>query len=143
MKNILALYILTLVIYACNNKTQKATSDIHSNSGNPQQTSDYSALKSTLRPKETLELGKIYTDTIGFVGFNDNGDYPLLLVSNDNDTASFVYDWTMEYDFVKGDELQIQWKIDSIRYAGDEEYLDYKEFLVSAKKLKPLKLTDK
>src|SRR5690606_19473377 len=81
--------------------------------------------------------------TIEFIEFDDNGDYPLMFVSNGKDTASLVYDWTVEYDFVKGEKIEIQWKIDSIHYAGDQEYLDYKEFLVSAKKLKPLKLTDK
>lgn len=33
--------------------------------------------------------------------------------------------------------------MDSIRYAGDTEILDYREQLISAKKLKPLKLTNK
>lgn len=144
MKNILILCILTFAIYSCNNKTQKATNDIHSNSGDPQQTStDFSEFKSPLRPKDKLQLGKLYTDTIEFVEFDDNGDYPLMFVSNGNDTASLVYDWTREYSFVKGDKLEIQWKTDSIRYAGDQEYLDYKEFLVSAKRLASLKLTDK
>jgi hypothetical protein len=144
MKNIFALLILTFAIYACNNNTQKETSDIHSNSEYPHQTSAvFSEFQNLLRPNEKLGLGKIYTDTIEFIEFDDNGDYPLMFVSNGKDTASLVYDWTVEYDFVKGEKIEIQWKIDSIHYAGDQEYLDYKEFLVSAKKLKPLKLTDK
>lgn len=142
MKILLPLFILVIILQSCGNETQKAT--IASNSENPQQTSaDASELTSSLRPNERLELGKIYTDTIDFVEFNDYGDEPLIFINRNKDTTSLIYDWEIGYDFVRGDELEIQWKMDSIRYAGDSEFLEYTAFLVSAKKLNPLKLNDK
>lgn len=142
MKILLPLFILVFALQSCGNETQKATRA--SNSENPPQTSaDVSELTSRLRPNERLELRKIYTDTIDFIEFNDYGDEPLIFINKNKDTVSLIYDWALEYDFVRGDELEIQWKMDSIRYAGDSEFLDYTAFLISAKKLNPLNLTDK
>ena len=98
---------------------------------------------SLLRPNEKLELGKIYTDKVKYVNFDDNGDNWLYLVKKDKDTIALISLDIEKSEFIRGDELEIQWKMDSIRNAGDPEFLDFREFLVSAKKIKPLKLTDK
>ncbi|MCH5597472.1 hypothetical protein [Niabella ginsengisoli] len=98
-------------------------------------------LKSRLRPNEKIELGKIYTDTVNFVEFNDGGDNWLLFVEKNKDTIGLIYD--NEYHFIRGDAIAITWKKDSIRYAGDSEFLNFTEFLISAKTVKPLSLTDK
>lgn len=144
MKILMPLLILAFTLQSCGNKTQKATSDNNSNSGDPQQRgADSSEFTSPLRLNEKLELGKIYTDTIEFIELDDNGDDPLMRINKNKNPGSLIYDWTIEYDFVKGEEVEIQWKMDSIRYAGDTEFLQYKEFLVSAKRLKTLKLTNK
>lgn len=94
-------------------------------------------------PGEKIALGKVYFDTVEFVAFNDDGDNALVFIQKEGNTIGLIYDWAIEYDFIKGDEIEIQWKMDSIRYAGDPEFLNYTQFLVTAKKLKQLKLTDK
>ena len=53
-----------------------------------------------------------------------------------------IYD-KEQSDFFRGEEIEIKWKMDSIRYAGDPEFLNYTEYLISAKRIKPFKLTDK
>lgn len=98
--------------------------------------------KSPLRPGENLTLGKIYTDTIQFLGINHEADEPLFIIQKNKTTPGLI-DRKLLVDFIKGEELEIQWKIDSIRYAGDPEALNFTEFLVDAKKLKGLELTDK
>lgn len=44
---------------------------------------------------------------------------------------------------MQGDQLEIQWKLDTLRNVGDPEYLDYSEFFISSNKKKPLQLTNK
>jgi hypothetical protein len=99
--------------------------------------------KSLLRPKEKIELGKIYTDTITYLEFNDEGDERLFLVKKNKDTINLVYTLDKINQFIKGDEVAINWKMDSIRYAGDSEFLYFTEFLTSTKKIKSIQLTDK
>lgn len=144
MKILIPLLILAFTLHSCGNKTQEATNGNNPNWEEQGLTNVVpTKFESLVRPNEQLQLGKIYTDTIKFIGFDDNGDDPLMFVNKNKNTASLIYDWTVEYDFVKGEKIEIQWKMDSIRYAGDPEFLEYKEFLASAKKLESLKLTDK
>lgn len=134
MKYIIVLLLLSLL--ACNN---------HSNNDQQPATKSDSitafTVSSPLRPGEKIALNQPYTDTLEFIGFNDDGDYYLCFVKKNRDTIGLIYDGA--YNFVRGDEIAINWKMDSIRYAGDSEVLDYTEFLVSAKRIKGLTLTDK
>ncbi|WP_257668833.1 hypothetical protein [Parapedobacter tibetensis] len=99
------------------------------------------SLKSDLRPGEPLKLGKVYTDTVTFVDFNDDGDYFLFNVEKAQDTVWLIYQ--DEHNFVRGDRLAIQWEMDSMYFAGDPEELDFTERLVSASLLEPLKLENR
>ncbi|GGG65981.1 hypothetical protein GCM10007332_30770 [Epilithonimonas arachidiradicis] len=96
---------------------------------------DSTTFKSLLRLNEKLELGEIYTDTVKFVKFDDNGDDWYFVVKKNNDTVSLIYN-TDDPKIIRGAELEIQWKMDSLRPAGDPEYLDFTEYLISWKKLK-------
>lgn len=125
----------------CKNKTQHTTKTEEETTLN-NTNSVPNDLKSILRPNENLELGKIYTDQVNFVKFDDNGDEWLFIVEKNKDTISLIYN-KEHSEFFRGEELEIQWKIDSIRYAGDPEFLNFTEFLVTSKRIKPLKLTDK
>lgn len=98
-------------------------------------------LTSRFRPGESLSLDEVYTDTVQFVGVNDDGDYFLFNVRKAQDTVWLLYGGA--YDFVRGDRLAIQWKIDSIRPAGDPGFLDYTEALVSATLVEPMTLQDR
>lgn len=86
---------------------------------------------SVMRPGENLELGKTYLDTVNYVSFNDDADYWLIIAEKNKDTFSIIcHDF---YDFPPGESLIIEWKIDSFRHAGDPEFLNFNEFLVSLK----------
>lgn len=137
-KILILLILLNLTFQSCENKTQKTTKT----EKQKETISIPSKFKSPLRPNEKLELGKIYTDKVKYVKFDDNGDNWLVVVEKNNDTIGLIYDKDQS-DFFRGEELEIQWKIDSIRYAGDPEFLNYTEFLVSSKRTESLKLTDK
>lgn len=97
--------------------------------------------ESMIRPNEKLILGKVYTDTLEYVGDNDEGDNWLFIVKKQLDSIYIINN--TENNFVRGDVVEIQWKMDSIRYAGDESFLDFREHLVTTKKIRPLKLTPK
>lgn len=93
------------------------------------------SFKSRLRPDETLYPGKVYTDTVTYVDFN-NYDYDQVLftIKKNNDTIVLISEDEWEGKYFKEQEIIINWKIDSIRPAGDSEYLDFKEFLISSTK---------
>jgi len=97
---------------------------------------------SRLRLNQTLKLGTTYTDTVDFVDFNDQGDDFIVSVAKNKDTIGLIYN-TGEVTWVRGDKIEIQWKMDSLRPAGDPEYLDHTEFLIGSKLLKPLQLKNK
>ena len=133
MKLIIVFLLLSLL--ACNNPN---------NSQQPASKNDSVTtftVTTPLRPGENIVLNQPYTDTLEFIKFNDDGDYYLCFVKKNTDTIGLIYD--SEYHFVRGDEIAITWKMDSIRYAGDSEVLDYTAFLVAAKRIKGLTLTDK
>lgn len=90
--------------------------------------------KSALSNAGKIEIGVIYTDTVQYVEFNDNYDDFLVIVNKGKDTIALIYNYN-DPKFIKGDQLEIKWKIDSLRPAGDPELLDYVEYLISAKKV--------
>jgi hypothetical protein len=140
MKFLMPFFILTITLQSCGNQTQKETTQ--SNSEDSGQSTAFSGeIKSLLRPNDKPEPGKIYTDTVAYVDFNDDGDYWWFYVRKGKDTIALAYNDSP--NFIKGEELEIRWKMDSIWVAGDGDRLDFSEWLVSAKRLKPLKLTNK
>ena len=143
MKKIIIILSTTFFLFqSCGNGTEKKTTNTKKKVHTTVATIP-TKFTSLLRPNEKLELGKIYTDKVKYVNFDDNGDNWLFLVKKDKDTIALISLDIEKSEFIRGDELEIQWKMDSIRNAGDPEFLDFREFLVSAKKIKPLKLTDK
>lgn len=95
--------------------------------------------KSRLRPKEPLLLNKIYTDTITFEDYNDDYDYRYLNGIKNGGHISLVYNWDWteneDYNFRQGDLIAVQWKMDSLVTAGDEEVVAIVERAVDAKKI--------
>ena len=90
---------------------------------------------SGLRNGGKIEIGVIYTDTVQFIEFNDNYDDFLFIVNKEADTIPLIYN-NVEPNFMLGEQIEIKWKIDSLRPAGDPEYLTYVDYLVSAKRIK-------
>ena len=132
--HILFLCLTFASLISCQNLVQKQSSieNVESNNISKSETNQY---KSLIRPNEKLELQKIYMDTVTYEEFNDGGDHSLIFIKTSSNEESLICDWSKTYDYVKGEKVIIQWKLDSIRYAGDPEFLDYKEFLVSIQKL--------
>lgn len=142
MKNVIILLLLTsFLLPSCRNKTDNQQKQTISKSEDQKELvpTDFT---SPLRRNEKLMLGKIYTNKVKFVKFDDNGDNYLFVVESGKDTIGLICD-KENAEFFKGEEIEIHWKMDSIRYAGDPEFLNYTEFIVSAKRLEPLKLSDK
>ncbi len=92
---------------------------------------------SDLRPEQVIELGQIYTDTIEYLSYDDNGDYFLLFGKKNGNNVSLIYNWEWNdsYNFASGDRLKITWKMDSIYIAGEGEMLDFSEKAISAAKI--------
>ena len=137
MKYLLKLVVLIFILQSCGDKTQTG------NHLTPEENTTIPVeFTSPLKPGEKLELGKTYTDIVKYIRFDDNGDEWLVVVEKNKDTVTLVYNKEFS-DFFKGEEIEIQWKMDSIRYAGDPDFLNYAEFFISAKRLKTLALTDR
>lgn len=130
-------------LQSCKDKVQKTSKTEINHKANPVRKNKIpDFFKSDLRPDKIPELGKIYTDTVQYVNFSDEGDDYLFIVKKNTDTIALIYNKD-EVDFVRGNIIEIKWKMDSMRYAGDPEFLNFTEILVSAKTLKTLQLVDK
>lgn len=140
IKNIFKINILLAFIFIISCKKQ-ASKNIEVKGIKPKQTTQ-SYYKSNLRKNENLQLATIYTDTVSFIKFDDNYDDWLTLVKKRKDTIALISN-EQQLDFAKGDVIEIKWKIDSLRPAGDPDFIEFKEFLVASKKIKSIQLTDK
>ena len=85
-------------------------------------------------PVRQVVVQKIYTDTVRFKEFNDDGDYFLFVATKGSEEMGLIYsdDILDRNDFVRGDEVRVEWELDSIRYAGDEDVLDFAKWLKKA-----------
>ena len=96
-------------------------------------------VNSPLRPNELLFLNTTYTDTLEFIDYNDDYDYRYL-IGNKNDKEVYLaynLDWfdNEEYNFLQGDEIVVQWQLDSIGMPGDQESVAIAEMALDAKKI--------
>ncbi|KAA2218817.1 hypothetical protein [Maribacter flavus] len=96
-------------------------------------------VNSPLRPNETLFLNKTYIDTLEFNDYNDDYDYRYLIGNKNGKEVSFAYNWDWfdneEYNFIQGDVIEVQWKMDSISMPGDQESVAIAEIALEAKKI--------
>lgn len=143
------LFFGVVTCYSCNHVQREDTTSASKDSSSviPPQIRDTIPIpeisyKSGLRPGNKVPLGKILTDTVTFVEWNDDGDYFLFHVRKENRPISLVYEDRVDQqpDFLRGDTLAIQWKMDSIWIAGDGDRPDFKERLVGVKKIKDSKI---
>ncbi len=103
-----------------------------------------SKLSSVLRLNEKIEFGKIYTDTVNFISFDDNYDYWYFLAQKNKDTVQIMYSVDIPInELVKGDKIEINWGMKRLEEAGDPEISYVKPYLVSFKKISSTKPTDK
>lgn len=84
--------------------------------------------------KVTQSLPEIHQDIFQFVSYNDDGDYMLLNAQKGKDSYSFINDKNDDRSLLKGDEIDVKWKNDTIYIAGDGETPEIAEWIVSVKK---------
>ncbi|MBF4491139.1 hypothetical protein IR010_01190 [Flavobacterium sp. MR2016-29] len=92
--------------------------------------------ESDLRPSEKLKLGQPYSDTVEFVEFDNNGDFPLFSVQKNKKLVGLVSNSEDAPKFKRGDVLELKWKMDTLYVAGESEELNFSEWMISAKKVK-------
>lgn len=58
---------------------------------------------------------------------NDDGDYFLFIVTQGKQEMTLIYNGNIlnGKNFLRGDKIIIEWELDSIKNAGDDEVLDY------------------
>ena len=86
--------------------------------------------------KSQNQTVKIVTDTITFVEYDDNGDYPLLFAKKGGKGFTYIYNTDKDVDFLRDDLLLIKWKLDSSWIAGEGEKLEMRPWIINAKKIK-------
>lgn len=94
---------------------------------------------SDLRPDKPIVLNQIYTDTIEFTSYDDNGDYFILEGKKEENNVSLIYNWEWnnndKYKFNHGELIKVRWKMDSIFIAGEGEMLAFRERAIDAEKI--------
>lgn len=96
-----------------------------------------------MRPGAALYTDSLYADRFEFLGYDDNGDYPLLFVRRDTTIFSLICNWkdSVAYDYNRGDIITVNWKMDSSWVAGDGDRLELVPWAVSGKKITAGKVT--
>jgi hypothetical protein len=92
---------------------------------------------SSIRPNEELKLHTLYTDTLEYLEFDDNYDDFLILVKKDDETfGTLICNDIHDLNLNRGDIVEIQWAIDSLRPEGDKELLWFREYVIEITKIK-------
>lgn len=148
MKTSPVFLLIMLLFTACHNESRKNKYII--NNGKSAKVEIFSDVKVSKemksepdKSKRETALQKKQTDTVLFKEFNDDGDYFLFIVAQGKQQMSLIYndDILNRNDFVRGDKVMIEWELDSIRNAGDDEVLDFVKRLKKAKKIKEGKVS--
>lgn len=92
--------------------------------------------KSQNQYESSAKKSKLIADTITFMEYDDNGDYPLLFAKKGGKRLTFIYDTEKPVDFLRDDQLLIKWKLDSTWTAGDGDKLEMRPWITKAKKIK-------
>ncbi|WP_268034834.1 hypothetical protein [Algoriphagus sp. PAP.12] len=148
------LFILSFIfLYSCQQSGHKKTiPEIEDSKGglanekmdtleNQQEQNQPDSIISQFDPKL---FNRFQTDTLKFIDYQDDFDYRYLIGEKNGKNLSFVYNWdwteNQDYNFRQGDLILIQWKLDSIQMAGDEEIVKQEKRVLEAKKIASGKL---
>ena len=145
--NLILLFILFYCV-ACHNKSNKVKNVTNFEKiSNLHPLSDPTDLKKTTNDVN-LSLQKInfqnkQRDTVLFKEQNDDGDYFLFIVTQGKQEMTLIYNGNIlnGKNFLRGDKIIIEWELDSIKNAGDDEVLDYVKRIRKVKKIEDGKLS--
>jgi len=101
---------------------------------------------------DSLVIGSVKTDTVQkkqrihqdifeFDSYNDDGDYMILNANKNKDLYGFINDKNDDRSLLKGDQIQIDWKNDTIYISGDGETPEIAKWIISVKKIKDGKVS--
>lgn len=136
MKNkiIILSTVLLLLSAACSSSAETQSETVPEGKTEvAEEAADAIAQDSIASPNKSLDLEEVYTDTVKYIAVDNDYDYWLLFAERGQDTLSLIY--TEDYQFLKGDLLEITWKLGNFENAGDLEIEVISAFLISAKKL--------
>ncbi|MCF3108373.1 hypothetical protein LL912_06260 [Niabella sp. CC-SYL272] len=71
-----------------------------------------------------------------FTGYNDDGDYTQLSCRNGEDHYYFINDRNEDRSLLRGDQIRVQWKEDTIYIAGDGERPELAKWVMAVRKIK-------
>lgn len=134
MKKTCYYLILFFVLQSCKNKT---TENLQNNVNQ----NHFGTENAEINEIQNSQAAVTYTDIFTFESYNDNGDYSFLIAKKGNDTYDFVNDGNLERNLLRGDSCEIQWKVDTIFIAGDDETPEATDWLISIKKSKDGKVS--
>ncbi len=79
---------------------------------------------------------KIHTDTFEYFDYSGLYDYPFFIVKKDNQNFTLLDDCSTGKNMAlnRGDSVEIQWKTDSMRVAGDDKVSSMNQWAVNIKK---------
>lgn len=126
MKNLIITVLLIFVVSACTNSAVESDEQL--------EVETEVTFSSELNPsKSDWHLSKIYKDTLEFIEFDDSYDYAYAMFKTTGGrSVSLVYDDVIEAKFAHG-IFAVEWKIDSLYEAGENEEMYYDERLLSYK----------
>jgi hypothetical protein len=129
-----------LFLFSCNDQKTTSSEISVKTAANKEKkipkASQEEAFFSAIRPGERLNKGKEYSDEVEYVEYDDNGDYNLFTIKKGKETIALNTNFEGTAAFLRGDILEITWKIDTTYSAGDGEKLDFTPWLIKAKKVK-------
>jgi len=97
-----------------------------------------------LRPDQPLHLNKVYKDTFEAAGESEKFDVYTFSFFKDDAYFEFLYLEDREnYNFSRGDIVEVNWKIDTVYLAGEDDAVAYETWIVDTKKLSSLVVSDK
>ncbi len=99
---------------------------------------------SVIRPNEKLQVKKIYTDSLEYIDYNDDGDYSFFVVRKNNKNFRLLDGRTDRETYPglnRGDKIEIQWKIDSVLVGADSENWEMIEWVISINGIEDGKLS--
>ena len=89
-----------------------------------------------VKPVATLKQVREHRMVCEFVAYNDDGDYYLMFVKDNNEEESFINDEIESRDLLRGDLIEVTWKQDTIYIAGDGGTPELANWALKVKKIK-------
>ncbi|WP_076378853.1 hypothetical protein [Filimonas lacunae] len=81
-----------------------------------------SVIKCELRKGAILLMNTTYVDTVSYLAFDDNGDDFSFEVTRNNDTAYLICNECRDIALERGDQVRVEWQMNTYVPAGDDSY---------------------